>query len=92
MHTEIYHASILTLKEDTLPAGYATTQKGKSANEPKRPGSRPLRPPRLARSRYSNSSRSFGLLLLCFPLEGIAWMVAAVYLGAYVPLPRVLRD
>ena len=33
-----------------------------------------------------------GLLLLCFPLEGIAWMVAAVYLGAYVPLPRVLRD
>lgn len=33
-----------------------------------------------------------GLLLLCFPLEGIAWMVAAVYLGAYVPLPRALRD
>ena len=33
-----------------------------------------------------------GLLLLCFPLEGIAWMLAAVYLGAYVPLPRALRD
>lgn len=32
-----------------------------------------------------------GLLLLCFPLEGIAWMVAAAYLGAYVPLPRALR-
>lgn len=32
-----------------------------------------------------------GLLLLCFPLEGIAWMLVAVYLGAYVPLPRALR-
>jgi H+/Cl- antiporter ClcA len=32
-----------------------------------------------------------GLLLLCFPIEGIAWMVAAVYMGAYVPLPRALR-
>lgn len=32
-----------------------------------------------------------GLLLLCFPLEGIAWMLVAVYLGAYVPLPRTLR-
>jgi H+/Cl- antiporter ClcA len=31
------------------------------------------------------------LLLLCFPLEGIAWMLVAVYMGAYVPLPRALR-
>ncbi|MGI6535813.1 MAG: chloride channel protein [Eggerthellaceae bacterium] len=33
-----------------------------------------------------------GLLLLCFPLEGAVWMIAAVYLGAYLPLPRALRD